>query len=138
MRAAAGLHAEQTRRQVDEERRHLVSAQLLLHEHLAVLVDSVDLEHVLRQVDTNSRKLHGGNPFSVQVVDKRLHFGTSMPLWAGAFIPLLTFLASLWALAYLLIFIATSLLTDLFGIGVAGHIGTGGPFNLHRSEAFGG
>src|ERR1700712_2929527 len=34
---------------------------------LAVLVDSVDLEHVLRQVDANSRKPHGGRP-SVRVV----------------------------------------------------------------------
>lgn len=90
MRASAGLHAGQTRRQVNEECCHLVSAQLLLHKYLAVLVDSVDLKHVLSQVDTNSRKLHGGRPFSVQVVDKRLHFCTSMPLWVGAFIPLLT------------------------------------------------
>src|SRR3990167_4933969 len=90
MSAAASLHAQQTRRQVDEECRHLAPAQLLLHEHLAMLVDSVDLEHVLRQVDANSRKLHGGRPFSVQVVDQRLHFGTSMPLRVGAFIPLLT------------------------------------------------
>jgi hypothetical protein len=79
---------EQTRRQVDEERRHLVSAQLLLHKHLAVLVDSVDLEHVLRQVDANSRKLPGGRIFSVRVIDQRLHFGTAMPLWVGGVHPI--------------------------------------------------
>jgi hypothetical protein len=31
-----------------------------------------------------------GRPFSVQVVDQHLHFGTLMPLRVGAFIPLLT------------------------------------------------
>ena len=56
-----------------------------------MLGDSVDLKHVLRQVDANSRKLHNGRRFSIQVVDQPLHFGTLMPLRVGAFIPLLTF-----------------------------------------------
>jgi hypothetical protein len=71
-----------------DDRQH--SAQLLLHEHLAALVDCVDLKHVLGQVNADSRNLHGERSFSVQVVYRRLHFGTSMPLWVGAFIPLLT------------------------------------------------
>ena len=90
--AAAGFHANQARRQVHEERRHLVSAKPRLYQYLPMLVDSVDLEHILGQVDANSRKLHDRRPFSVQVVDQRLHFGTAMPLWAGAFIPLHTVL----------------------------------------------
>lgn len=32
----------------------------------------------------------GACPLSVQVIDQRLHFGTSMPLQVGAFIPLFT------------------------------------------------
>ena len=90
MRAAAGFHPDHARRELREERRHLIWTKLVLHKYLAMLVDSVDLEHVLCQVDANSRKLHSGRPFSVQVVDQRLHFGTSMPLRVGAFIPLLT------------------------------------------------
>jgi hypothetical protein len=35
-------------------------------------------------------KLRDGRPFSVQVVDQHLHFGTLMPLRVGAFIPLIT------------------------------------------------
>lgn len=62
VRATASLHANQARRQVEEERGHLIAPQLLLQDRLAVLVDAVDLEHVLRQVDANSRDLHGGRP----------------------------------------------------------------------------
>ncbi len=53
---------------------------------------SVDPEHDLRQVDANSSKRHDRPPFSVQVVDQSVHFGTSMRLRVGAFIPLLTLL----------------------------------------------
>jgi hypothetical protein len=63
VRTTAGLDADQARRQVDEERGHLVSAQLLLDENFAMHVDPVDLKHVLGQVNTNSRDLHGGCPF---------------------------------------------------------------------------
>jgi hypothetical protein len=88
--AATGLHPDQARRKIREEHSHLVSAQLLLYEHLGALVDCVDLKHVLGQVNANSRNLHGERSFSVQVVDQRLHFGTSVRLRVGAFIPLLT------------------------------------------------
>jgi hypothetical protein len=88
--AATGLHPDQARRKIREEHSNLVSAQLLLHEHLAALVDCVNLKHILGQVNADSRNLHGERSFSVQVVDQRLHCGTSMPLRVGAFIPLLT------------------------------------------------
>ena len=55
VRATASLHSDKTRWNVHEERRHLVPAQLLLRERLAVLVDSVDLEQVLRQVDAGTK-----------------------------------------------------------------------------------
>ena len=55
VRATASLHSDKTRWNVQEERRHLVPAQLLLRERLAVLVDSVDLEQVLRQVDAGTK-----------------------------------------------------------------------------------
>lgn len=60
--AGACLDADEARRQVDEERGHLVTAKLLPQHSLAVLVDSMHLEHVLCQVDANSRNLHGGRP----------------------------------------------------------------------------
>jgi hypothetical protein len=63
MRTATSLHANQTRRQVDEERGHLVPSQLLLQLGLASLVDAVNLEYILGHVDANSRNLHGGRPF---------------------------------------------------------------------------
>jgi hypothetical protein len=77
------IHPNQALWQGHEKRRHLVAAKLLFHQYLAMLVDSVDLEHVLCQVDANSGKLHDGRPFSVQVVDQHLHFGTLMPLRVG-------------------------------------------------------
>lgn len=43
----------------------------------------MDLKHALRQADANSCKRQDRLPFSVQVVDQRLHFGTSMPLRVG-------------------------------------------------------
>src|SRR3990167_4990752 len=63
MRAPASLHANQARLQVGEERGHLLSLQLLSQHGLSVLINSVDLEHVLGQVDTSGSNLHGGRPF---------------------------------------------------------------------------
>jgi hypothetical protein len=62
MRTTASLNLDQAPRKIHEEDRQLVSAELLLHQYLAVLADSVGLEHVLCQVDAHSRKLHGGHP----------------------------------------------------------------------------
>jgi len=45
-----------------EERRHLITSQLLLQKHLAMLADPVNLENILCQVNTYSRKLHGERP----------------------------------------------------------------------------
>lgn len=43
-------HADEARWQVNEKRRHLGSLELLLQHLLAVLINAVDLEHVLCQV----------------------------------------------------------------------------------------
>lgn len=71
--AAASFHADKARRQVDEEGCHLVAPQLLLQDRFAVLVDAVDLEHILGQVDANSRDLHGGRPSRFRLM--------TPPLW---------------------------------------------------------
>lgn len=46
--AAAGFHADQTRWQVSEESRNLLAPESFLQCSLAVLVDAVNLERVLR------------------------------------------------------------------------------------------
>jgi len=47
MRTAAGLHADQTRRQLGEERRHLLASEPSGDDDLALGIDAVDLEHLL-------------------------------------------------------------------------------------------
>jgi len=74
MSPAACFHADQAWRQVGEEHCDLVSSQLLAQHGLAVLVHAVDLEHVLGQIDTNCRNLHGGRPF-------RFEWSITLPLW---------------------------------------------------------
>ncbi|MCY1563191.1 hypothetical protein D9M68_1006880 [compost metagenome] len=46
--SAASFHANQARRQIGEEGNHLVALELLLQYGLAVSVDAVNLEEVLR------------------------------------------------------------------------------------------
>jgi hypothetical protein len=74
MRLAAGLHADQARRQVGEEGNKRVALQLLAKNRLAVLVRSAHLEQVLCQVDSDCRNLHGGRSF-------RIVWWLTLPLW---------------------------------------------------------
>jgi hypothetical protein len=60
MRAAAGLHADHRRRQCSEEPLDLASAQPLAQHHAAGCVDTVHLEDVLRQIQTDHANLHRG------------------------------------------------------------------------------
>jgi hypothetical protein len=62
MSSTASFHSDQTRLQVREERRYLITPQLLLKQRLAMLVCGVDLKHVLGQVDANRRNLHDDAP----------------------------------------------------------------------------
>src|SRR5262245_66501509 len=65
MRATARLHPNQARREIREEARHLRALKLLPEQHLAPLVHTVDLKHVLCQVDAYRFNLHVGRPPSV-------------------------------------------------------------------------
>src|SRR5262250_3928712 len=60
MRTAAGFHPNQARRQLREERRHLVAFELLLQHRPATLIDPMHLEHILCKVNANRRNLHRG------------------------------------------------------------------------------
>src|SRR5215471_13457370 len=60
MRTAAGFHTNQARRQLREERCHLVAFELLLQHSPATLIDAMHLEHILCKVNANRRNLHRG------------------------------------------------------------------------------
>ncbi|MDT4864284.1 hypothetical protein FQZ97_990400 [compost metagenome] len=72
--ATTCLHADEARRKVHEERGHLVAPQLLAPRDLAMLIHCVNLEHVLCQINANSRNLHGGRPFQFKCL-------LTLPLW---------------------------------------------------------
>jgi hypothetical protein len=75
MCTAACLNADEAQRQIDEERRHLRSLELLLQHPLAVLIDAVNLEHGLCQIDAQCCNLHVGRSSLFKWVSKHLHFG---------------------------------------------------------------
>jgi hypothetical protein len=61
--AAAGLHADQARRQAGEELQHLAARQLLAQHRPALRVGAVHLEPGLCQVEADGRNLrHGRSP----------------------------------------------------------------------------
>jgi hypothetical protein len=72
---AAGLHTHQTRLQLAEERDHLAPAQRPADDHLAGVVNTVKLKHVLGQIEADSANIHGGW-LLLLVVDDNHHFGT--------------------------------------------------------------
>ncbi len=53
MRAAAGLHRHQTGRQLGEELKHLKPSELLAQDSTAFAVSTMDLEHLLRQIQSD-------------------------------------------------------------------------------------
>jgi hypothetical protein len=60
MRATARLYADQARRQIGKEFSHLATLELLPQPGLAAFVNTVSLEHVLCQVESNCRDRHNG------------------------------------------------------------------------------
>ena len=60
MGTATGLQANQAGGQVDEEARHLFALECFVEYGLAVLINAVNLKHILGQVDANGCNLHGG------------------------------------------------------------------------------
>jgi hypothetical protein len=59
VRAAASFDSDQARLQAREERRHLVSLELLAKHCTPVLINTVNLKDVLGEVQTNRRDLSG-------------------------------------------------------------------------------
>jgi hypothetical protein len=58
VRRSTGLHADQARRQRLEERHHLTAAELLPDDDLLGRINTVNLEHVLGEIQTNRGDLH--------------------------------------------------------------------------------
>ena len=88
VRAATGFHPHQARRKVDEELGNLRAFELLLDHCLAVIINTVNLKHLLGQVDADGSNLHDGRSFCVQrnggLTPPLLHIeceeGASIPL----------------------------------------------------------
>ena len=55
MRRGARLHPHHARRQLGEERDQLAAREFAHHNDLALRLDCVNLEHPLRQIETNPR-----------------------------------------------------------------------------------
>jgi hypothetical protein len=58
VRCGASFHADQTRRQLREERQHLRTPQPASNHYLAGGIDAVHLEHVLGQINPDRANLH--------------------------------------------------------------------------------
>src|SRR5262249_50659871 len=78
MCTAAGLHPDQTRRQLSEERQHLLASELPGHDDLALGIDPVHLEHLLCKVEPDGGISGHGRPSLVIRLQRSL-YGTSMP-----------------------------------------------------------
>ena len=60
----AGLHANQAGRQAAEEADELASAELTADQNLSVLIDAMNLEHMLGEIETYCRDLHWSGSLS--------------------------------------------------------------------------
>jgi hypothetical protein len=60
MRRRAGFHSDQARCQSGKERDDLGTAQPPAQDDLALIIDAVDLEHVLGEIYADSGNLHSG------------------------------------------------------------------------------
>jgi hypothetical protein len=58
VRCGTRFHADQARRQSLEERHHLTAAQLFPDDNLLGRINTVNLEHVLGEIQTNRGDLH--------------------------------------------------------------------------------
>lgn len=66
MGRSTGFHTVQTWRDVGKKRKHFCSFELLVEQPLTVFVNSVDLENLFCQINTDSLNVHDGR--SAQVV----------------------------------------------------------------------
>ena len=60
MRCAACLHADKTGCELGEEGEDLSSTQRAPHDHLALCIDAVNLEDVLREIEADGANLSHG------------------------------------------------------------------------------
>ena len=60
VRAGAGFHSDQASWLRGEERKHLAASQLPAENHGASRIRAMNLEHVLRQIQSNRAKVHFG------------------------------------------------------------------------------
>src|SRR5690348_5824784 len=68
VRCSARFHADQAGRHRLEERHHLATAQLLSDNHLLGSVNTVNLEYVLRDIQTDCANLHvDGSPHVIRL-----------------------------------------------------------------------
>jgi hypothetical protein len=58
VRPVRSLHADQARRQIGEEAGYRIAPQPLPHNDFPVVVDAVNLEDILRQIQTYPNDLH--------------------------------------------------------------------------------
>lgn len=56
---ATGLHANKAGGQIDKKCRHLLASERFVEHGPAILIDAVDLKHILDQIDTTGCNLHG-------------------------------------------------------------------------------
>jgi hypothetical protein len=59
VRSVRSLHADQASGQIGEEASHRIATQPLSHNDFPVVVDAVNLEDILRQIQTYPNDLHG-------------------------------------------------------------------------------
>ena len=65
MRARAGLHTDDARRQIREERQHLGPSEALANDRRAALRDAVHLKDILGKIKADRGNLHGGRSLSL-------------------------------------------------------------------------
>src|SRR5262249_35610420 len=77
MRAAAGLHADQARRQLGKECQNLIAPELPGDDDLTFAIDAMHLEHLLCKVEPDGGNCRHGRP-SLVIRRQRSLYGTSM------------------------------------------------------------
>jgi hypothetical protein len=63
MRTPTGFHPDQAGLEIGEEAQDVLALELLAQHRFAPLIDSMDLKHVLCQIDPDSCNLHLGRSF---------------------------------------------------------------------------
>jgi hypothetical protein len=66
VRARAGFHANDAGRQIRKEYRHRSTAQLFAQNRFASFINSMELENVFGQIDSNRCNLHRGRSHSIK------------------------------------------------------------------------